>query len=132
MNDGVALLLERMKTHPEEFFDEGNRLQVTSKWGVLIADHQDFLELEDKKALNEGLKKLHQQLFTEKVLEELIDPAEKSNTKKGNAFTQKFRSALAAKTPPLIKSVPFSMTEHIEAHEKFIGQTPIAGVTQTL
>jgi hypothetical protein len=24
------------------------------------------------------------------------------------------------------------MTEHIEAHEKFIGQTPIAGVTQTL
>ena len=122
-----------MKTHPEEFFDESSRLHVTSKWGTLIADHQNFLELEDKKALDEGLKKLHQQIFTEKVMQELIDPTEKSDTKKGNAFTHKFRSALAAKTPP-IPSITIEQTEHLRAHldALALGQTPIAGVTQTL
>jgi hypothetical protein len=78
MNDGVKILLERMQTHPEEFFDESSRLHVTSKWGKLIADHQDFLEPEDKNALNDGLKKLHRQIFTEKVLEELVDPKKSS------------------------------------------------------
>ena len=67
-----------MQTHPEEFFDESSRLHVTSKWGKLIADHQDFLEPEDKNALNDGLKKLHRQIFTEKVLEELVDPKKSS------------------------------------------------------
>jgi hypothetical protein len=79
MNDGVKILLERMKTHPEEFFDESSKLHVTSKWGKLIADHQDFLEPEDKNALNDGLKKLHRQIFTEKVLEELVDPKKSDN-----------------------------------------------------
>ena len=100
MNDGVALLLERMKTHPEEFFDFG------SKWAGVIGEHKDFLEAEDRQALTDGLNKLMQQRFTEKVMEELIDPTEETNTKKlGNMFTQR-RRALA--------------------------QTPIAGVTQTL
>jgi hypothetical protein len=131
MNDGVKILLERMKTHPEEFFDESSRLHVTSKWGTLIADHQNFLELEDKKALDEGLKKLHQQIFTEKVMEELVDP-KSDNWAADSAMRAKINYPNKIPTMPLIKSVPFSMTEHIEAHEKFIGQTPIAGVTQTL
>jgi hypothetical protein len=67
MNDGVALLLERMKTNPEEFFDFG------SKWASVIGEHKDFLEAEDRQALTDGLNKLMQQRFTEKVLEELVD-----------------------------------------------------------
>jgi len=102
MNDGVAMLLERMKTHPEEFFDFG------SKWASVIGEHKDFLEVEDRQALTNGLNKLMQQRFTEKVMEELIDPTEESNVKKlGNMFTKNRRAAA-------------------------LGQTPIAGVTQTL
>ena len=122
MNDGVKILLERMQTHPEEFFDESSRLHVTSKWGKLIADHQDFLEPEDKNALNDGLKKLHRQIFTEKVLEKLVNPDRK--------LTREEKISLGH--IPAIKSVPLNLVEHIEAHEKFLGQTPIAGVTQTL
>ena len=68
MNDGVKILLERMETHPDEFFDFG------SKWASVIGDHKDFLEVEDRQALTDGLNKLMQQRFTEKVMEELLDP----------------------------------------------------------
>ena len=71
MNDGVALLLERMKTNPEEFIDGG-------KWAHIMNKHEDFLDAEDRQALTSGLNKLMQQQFTEKVLEELVDPKKSS------------------------------------------------------
>ena len=71
MNDGVALLLERMKTNPEEFIDGG-------KWAHIMNKHEDFLDAEDRQALTNGLNKLMQQRFTEKVLEELVDPKKSS------------------------------------------------------
>jgi hypothetical protein len=120
MNDGVALLLDRMKTNPEEFVPNNG----SSKWGSLISAYKEFLEPEDRQALSLGINKLLQQAFTEKVMEELVDP------KRGSALRQ--LQEAVRKNTPAIKSVPFNLVEHIEAHEKFIGQTPIAGVTQTL
>jgi hypothetical protein len=70
MNDGVAMLLERMKTNPEEFVPNNG----SSKWGSLIAAYKEFLEPEDRQALIMGVNKLLQQAFTEKVMQELIDP----------------------------------------------------------
>jgi hypothetical protein len=115
MNDGVKILLERMKTHPEEFFDESSRLHVTSKWGKLIADHQDFLEPEDKNALNDGLKKLHRQIFTEKVLEELVDPKKSS-----------LEELLMAKRNATL-SVGQTLVPSLTAHKAMasVGQTPV-------
>jgi hypothetical protein len=103
MNDGVKILLERMQTHPEEFaVGEG----VIGKWDSLVREYETILDPEDIALFRQARGKLLQQQFTEKVLEELIDPTEESNVKKlGNMFTQR-RRALA--------------------------QTPIAGVTQTL
>lgn len=103
MNDGVALLLERMKTHPEEFFSN-----VSGKWAQIINSYIMHLNEEDRNSLNEGIDKIMQQRFTEEVLGELVDPTEESNVKKlGNMFTKNRRAAA-------------------------LGQTPIAGVTQTL
>lgn len=115
MNDGVKILLERMQTHPEEFVPNNG----SSKWGSLIAAYKEFLEPEDRQALSLGVNKLLQQAFTEKVLEELVDPTEERNVKKrGNMFTQNLRAALASQIP----AIP----------NISLGQTPIAGVTQTL
>jgi hypothetical protein len=72
MNDGVALLLERMKTNPEEFI--GTNGFAYSKWGSLIGAYTEHLEPEDQKALTKGLNALLQQTFTEKVMEELVEP----------------------------------------------------------
>ena len=102
MNDGIRILLERMVTHPEEFDAMGR----DSKWENLVYKFNEWLDEEDKEAFKNAIKKMRQQKFTELVMEELIDPVEESKIKKGNAFTHKFRKAL--------------------------GQTPIAGVTQTL
>ena len=127
MNDGVKILLERMKTHPEEFVPNNG----SSKWGSLIGAYKEFLDSEDRQALSLGINKLLQQAFTEKVLEELVDPTEESNVKKlGNMFTQRKR-ALAAQIPS-IPNMTLEASEHMKAHLKALGQTPIAGVTQTL
>ena len=70
INNGVALLLERMKTHPEEFVSEHG----SSKWGSLIAAYKEFLDPKDQRALETEYHKILQQKFTEKVLVELVDP----------------------------------------------------------
>ena len=71
MNEGVKILLERMKTNPEEFTTQ-------EKWGHLIQSHKMFLNGEDAKALDDALNELMQQRFTEKVMKELLAPEDDS------------------------------------------------------
>lgn len=81
MNEGVQILLERMKTHPEEFtpeYDGG-----VTKWGNAIGQYRTYLTAEDNKALDDAWKQAvgeeMQRRFTQAVMEELIDPkSEKS------------------------------------------------------
>jgi len=68
MNDGVKLLLERIKTNPEEFTE--------GKWYALIQSHKMYLNPEDCKALDDGINTLMQQRFTEEVMKELLAPEE--------------------------------------------------------
>ena len=124
MNDGVALLLERMKTHPEEF---GVR---DGKWTSLINNYIMHLEKEDRDALNEGMDKLMQQRFTEKIMEELIDP-KKSSLEELMLRAQQNAIHASGKTP-IQYTADELMNAHIDEHKKALGLTPIAGVTQTL
>jgi len=119
MNDGVALLLERMKTNPEEFVPPNDL-----KWKTLWEWYASFLSVEDQKAYNEGYCKVMQQRFTELVMEELIDPKK---------LTREEKIPLAGKTPIQYTADEITnMVEHIDLHKKALGLTPIAGVTQTL
>ena len=76
MNEGVKILLERIKTNPEEFTIGDGGFHTLSKWGRLIADYQTYLEPEDCEILKSAINKLHQQTFTEKVMKELLAPEE--------------------------------------------------------
>ena len=76
MNDGVKILLARMETHPDEFINLITEHHITTKWGEVIADYENYLNPEDREALHHGLKKIHQQRFTEAVMQELLDPYE--------------------------------------------------------
>jgi hypothetical protein len=76
MNEGVQILLERMKTHPEEFtpeYDGG-----VTKWGNAIGQYRTYLTAEDNKALDDAWKQAvgeeMQRRFTQAVLLELVDP----------------------------------------------------------
>ena len=71
MNDGVKILLERMKTHPEEFVDETN-LGAT-KWSGVLNYYDNVLTLEEKKAIQGGVLRLKREAFTKQVMEILLD-----------------------------------------------------------
>ena len=131
MNDGVAMLLERMKTNPEEF-DVG----YSTKWNQLINAYKELLEPEDQQTLTEGLKKLMQQRFTEKVMEELIDPKSDSLEDVINQYRVKGMPSVTT-TPQQFSAGLYSngiggnatllaqqqlQTEHIKAHVEALQQ----------
>lgn len=66
MIEGIKILLERMKTHPEEFTS-------TRKWDMLIDKYRHVLTNEEVKAYNDARHELERQKFTEHVLEILLD-----------------------------------------------------------
>ena len=154
-NAGVALLLERIKTHPEEFLDEG-------KWGTLINRYERYFSEEDAKALSNAIDGLMQQRFTEKVLEELVYP--KSDNWADNVMKSKGITS-AGTTPGGFLGVrntgavtgavsvggtwgtsPYTTKEvleaqkyqteqmraHLDAHREFIKTTPVKKPHKTL
>lgn len=77
MNDGVKIILERMKTHPEEFV-QSMHLGRT-KWSSLVDFYDNVLTDEEKKAIKDGIIELNRAEFTKKVMEKLLEedkPAE--------------------------------------------------------
>jgi hypothetical protein len=78
MNEGVKILIERMKTNPEEFVDK--HWSGESKWGGLINSYRNYLDIEDlaifDSAYTAAISKLMQQRFTEDVMTELLNPQE--------------------------------------------------------
>ena len=100
MNEGVQILLERMKTHPEEFVAEAQ--YGISKWGQAIQHLQEYLPKEDKEALDVAWKQTvsdeMQRRFTQAVMEELVDPkSEKSkwgDTVLGGQTTGSYNTAV--------------------------------------
>jgi hypothetical protein len=66
MNGGVEILLARMETHPEEFFNHGSR------WTNLIMDFERSLDRADYEKLTDGIAKCRQEEFTQKVMGKLI------------------------------------------------------------
>ena len=72
MIEGLKILLERMKTHPEEFLDDSDGYVGSSKWGKLMHKYNKVLTKEEIKAFNDALHELHRQQFTAEVLESLI------------------------------------------------------------
>ena len=117
MNDGLRILLERMETHPEEFVvAEG----IPAKWDNLIRSYEAILDLEDITLFKQARSKLLQQQFTEKVMEELIDP------KLLNPYlVQPSATRLGTQIPAFTTSADIQLqaqqklqAEHIKAHVK--------------
>ena len=73
MNDGVAMLLERMKTNPEEFLGVRD-----GKCESLVYRFHEYLDPQDYAIFRQELTKIMQQRFTEQVMEELIAPKKSS------------------------------------------------------
>ena len=71
MQVGTEILIERMKTNPEEF-QEGK----VSRWARHIAHAREWLPEEDKQALEKAIQQMRVDVFNEGVLKELAGEAE--------------------------------------------------------
>lgn len=74
MNDGVKILLARMKTHPEEFMY--NPSKDANKWSRLLNTFRHCLTKEEVYAIDSGIQGIERERFTELVMQELLDPHE--------------------------------------------------------
>jgi hypothetical protein len=109
MNDGVKILLERMETHPEEFVvAEG----IPAKWDNLIRSYEAILDPEDIALFKQARSKLLQQQFTEKVLEELVDPKKSSLEDVINQYRVKGMPSVGQTPMPSISNI--SVTPSLE------------------
>lgn len=69
MNTGIQILIERMKTNPEEWATMTTRGR--GKWEVVIVDYWDYLTEEDQNAYKAARDALLQEQFTEQVMKKL-------------------------------------------------------------
>ena len=75
MLDGVSLLLERMKTHPEEFIPA--RHLGDTKWTKLVDYYEGVLTEHEKSAIKTSIKQLMREQFTQEVMKEILrEPSE--------------------------------------------------------
>ena len=65
MNEGVKLLLKRIKTHPEEFMKGG-------RWINILAEYNEYIP-DELKPLTDEARKLVANEFTKDVMRELLD-----------------------------------------------------------
>ena len=80
METGTQILIERMKTHPEEF-QEGGR----SKWARVIGMAENCLPDEDKDALHDAYARVKIDRFNEEVLKTLAGELDVEETIKFKA-----------------------------------------------
>jgi hypothetical protein len=111
MNEGVKILLERMKTNPDEFIAPIHT--GASKWGHLIESYKDSLDVEDQQAIKDGYKKIHQQRFTEMVMKELLAPEEDDDM--GKWFTKRGSATVSATPIPAISSIMIEQNEQLRS-----------------
>lgn len=68
------VLLERMKTHPEEF-SEGIE---SSRWGKILETYSDCLTTEERKKLADGVHSARRQMLNEAIMKRLAGEDEPS------------------------------------------------------
>ena len=78
MNEGIRLLLERMKTNPEEFEIDEGALYSSSKWGKLVHDalRDEVFSEGERSAVREAFCQVRRNNFTSDVLRALTTTAE--------------------------------------------------------
>jgi hypothetical protein len=77
--DGVKMLLDRMKNNPEDFDYEGRLYGYRNTMDEVLnapPAHQPlwFLNETEKKALSDGYRDMHKQIFTAKVVQDILRP----------------------------------------------------------
>jgi 2-hydroxy-3-keto-5-methylthiopentenyl-1-phosphate phosphatase len=75
MNDGIAIVLQRMETHPEEFFG------TVDKWKFIFKDYfRDSMTETEKGLMFDKMKRLRRAEFTSLVMQTILVDAKMKET----------------------------------------------------
>lgn len=102
MNQGLAILMERIGTHPEEFVTGGGTLTGGSRWGGLVKIALDparsgtFITPEERTALTAKLAVVQGEQFHKEVLRNLLDDRMVDDSRDHLDIEQYKRQVLAA------------------------------------
>ena len=137
MHTGLEMLIERMKTHPEDFEFNSGSAEWHTKWGYLLnlALQAKYFTDEEKKTVELAKLESQRHYFTHQVLEVLTlnkvepiydaIPEHKANTLlvKPNLNMNPY---LGTAQPPLHHSNPFFATTTNTTGQSFIPPQPSA------
>jgi len=104
MNTGLAILIARTKTHPEEFFGWETGSHIASKWVTAVENFNIHMTEEEKAAWEEAKKELDKWYlnkrrddFTEFVMKKLAGVADTESVSSAEYTEQLGKSLIATK-----------------------------------
>lgn len=99
MNQGLAILMERIDTNPEEFIGKSSTVTHMSRWGTLIDIATDparsgtFITPEERAALVAKLAVVRGEYFHKEVLRKLMD-AEGGDDSSDHLYIEQYKRQL--------------------------------------
>lgn len=106
---GVDAILERMRTHPEEFFEYSHGGETKGRWRFMFKDYfRDAMTEIEKGRLHEALKQIRRMEFDTMVVKELMreEIVEKIDASMLQAQHQKHVAAQGMYTSAITGSAP--------------------------
>ena len=102
---GVKILLQRMETNPEEFYEEGSKTRLTNpRWANLLSlvvnsklkgepvSDTIYLNPAEIDALYEGYKKIRRKAFDDQIMRTVLAPEEElSSSQSSGSLTGRMR-----------------------------------------
>jgi len=88
INAGIEIILERMKTHPDEFA-LGSTFHYDSKWGSFLREIMDaeYFDETEKDAVRIAIRETNREGFTGRVMQHLAGEGEASDMGKFQSHT---------------------------------------------
>lgn len=100
MNEGLKIMLERMRTNPEEF------AKNSKKWGW-VDNYRVVLDADEITALDAGLREAWREMFTREVMSTLMDIKEPREMEGAEGMYVESRVRTPKKIYPDVMSAPF-------------------------
>jgi hypothetical protein len=104
---GVDAIIERMRTHPDEFFEYSHGNELKSRWRFMFKDYsRDAMTEIEKGRLHESLKQIRRMEFDTLVVKELMreELVEKMDASMLQAEHQKH---IAAQQRQALQNLPY-------------------------
>lgn len=109
MLTGVEILLERMKTNPEEFIEGG-----LSKWSQVMNNAWDILTEQERKALEDGAKEAKREHFNGEVMRVLSGNVDEGESYVSESYATNLGKSLTLTSSTLKQQIKDTLDKQLD------------------